>query len=135
MLMVRYHPDRSIPESVTFAESRFRREPLATEDILSDMSTFLAIASALFGAKPKLELISVPICCAWLGSRHASIPALQPVCSRPSLGAFGRPLEASSVTSVDVTARANGLRKNCYRDHDGRPKIDANSVADEVRAG
>ena len=45
MLMVCHHLDKSIPEDVAFAESRIRRETIATEDILHDMGAFSIIAS------------------------------------------------------------------------------------------
>ena len=45
MLMVCHHLDKSIPEDVTFAESRIRRETIAAEDILHDMGAFSIIAS------------------------------------------------------------------------------------------
>ncbi|MDT0682746.1 urease subunit alpha [Roseicyclus sp. F158] len=45
MLMVCHHLDRSIPEDVSFAESRIRKETIAAEDILHDMGAFSIIAS------------------------------------------------------------------------------------------
>ena len=38
MLMVCHHLDKSIPEDVAFAESRIRKETIAAEDILHDLS-------------------------------------------------------------------------------------------------
>ncbi|WP_102108519.1 urease subunit alpha [Oceaniglobus roseus] len=45
MLMVCHHLDRSIPEDVSFAESRIRKETIAAEDILHDVGAFSIIAS------------------------------------------------------------------------------------------
>ncbi len=45
MLMVCHHLDRRVPEDVSFAESRIRRETIAAEDILHDMGAFSIISS------------------------------------------------------------------------------------------
>ncbi len=45
MLMVCHHLDPKIPEDVAFAESRIRRETIAAEDILHDLSAFSIIAA------------------------------------------------------------------------------------------
>jgi urease subunit alpha len=45
MLMVCHHLDRRIPEDVSFAESRIRRETIAAEDILHDLGAFSMISS------------------------------------------------------------------------------------------
>ena len=45
MLMVCHHLSPSIPEDVSFAESRIRRETIAAEDILHDLGAFSMIAS------------------------------------------------------------------------------------------
>ncbi len=45
MLMVCHHLSKSIPEDVSFAESRIRRETIAAEDILHDLGAFSIIAS------------------------------------------------------------------------------------------
>ena len=45
MLMVCHHLDAKIPEDVSFAESRIRRETIAAEDILHDLGAFSMIAS------------------------------------------------------------------------------------------
>jgi len=45
MLMVCHHLDPDIPEDVSFAESRIRKETIAAEDILHDMGAFSIIAS------------------------------------------------------------------------------------------
>ena len=45
MLMVCHHLDSRIPEDVSFAESRIRRETIAAEDILHDLGAFSMITS------------------------------------------------------------------------------------------
>ena len=45
MLMVCHHLDPNIAEDVAFAESRIRRETIASEDILHDLGAFSMIAS------------------------------------------------------------------------------------------
>ncbi len=45
MLMHCHHLDPDIPEDVSFAESRIRRETMAAEDVLHDMGAFSIIAS------------------------------------------------------------------------------------------
>lgn len=45
MLMVCHHLSPSIPEDVSFAESRIRRETIAAEDILHDLGAFSMISS------------------------------------------------------------------------------------------
>ncbi len=45
MLMVCHHLDPNIPEDVSFAESRIRRETIAAEDILHDIGAFSMISS------------------------------------------------------------------------------------------
>ena len=45
MLMVCHHLDSKIPEDVSFAESRIRRETIAAEDILHDLGAFSMLAS------------------------------------------------------------------------------------------
>ncbi len=45
MLMVCHHLDPDIPEDVSFAESRIRRETIAAEDILHDLGAFSMISS------------------------------------------------------------------------------------------
>jgi len=45
MLMVCHHLDKNIPEDVSFAESRIRKETIAAEDILHDMGALSIIAS------------------------------------------------------------------------------------------
>jgi urease alpha subunit len=45
MLMVCHHLDKSIPEDVSFAESRIRKETIAAEDILHDMGAISIVSS------------------------------------------------------------------------------------------
>lgn len=45
MLMVCHHLDPNIPEDVSFADSRIRKETIAAEDILHDLGAFSMIAS------------------------------------------------------------------------------------------
>jgi urease subunit alpha len=45
MLMVCHHLDPNIPEDISFAESRIRRETIAAEDILHDLGAFSMISS------------------------------------------------------------------------------------------
>jgi urease subunit alpha len=45
MLMVCHHLDPRIPEDVSFAESRIRRETIAAEDILHDLGAFSMMSS------------------------------------------------------------------------------------------
>jgi urease subunit alpha len=45
MLMVCHHLDSRIPEDLSFAESRIRKETIAAEDILHDMGAFSMISS------------------------------------------------------------------------------------------
>jgi urease subunit alpha len=65
--------------------------------------------TAFFGVKPEMVLIGGTIACAQMGDPNASIPTPQPVYSRPMFGAFGRSLEASSVTFVSQAAEAAGI--------------------------
>ena len=45
MLMVCHHLDTNIPEDVAFADSRIRKETIASEDILHDLGAFSMISS------------------------------------------------------------------------------------------
>jgi urease subunit alpha len=45
MLMVCHHLDRSVPEDVSFADSRIRPETIAAEDILHDLGVFSMMSS------------------------------------------------------------------------------------------
>ncbi|MEM0942592.1 MAG: urease subunit alpha [Pseudomonadota bacterium] len=64
---------------------------------------------AFFGVKPEMVLVGGTIACAQMGDPNASIPTPQPVYTRPMFGAFGRSLEASSVTFVSAAAQAEGI--------------------------
>ncbi|MEO0362103.1 MAG: urease subunit alpha, partial [Pseudomonadota bacterium] len=64
---------------------------------------------AFFGVKPEMVLVGGTIACAQMGDPNASIPTPQPVYTRPMFGAFGRSLEASSVTFVSEAAQADGI--------------------------
>lgn len=66
-------------------------------------------APAFFGVKPEMVLIGGTIAVAQMGDPNASIPTPQPVYTRPMFGAFGRSLEASSVTFVSAAAQADGI--------------------------
>jgi urease len=45
MLMVCHHLDKSIPEDISFAESRIRGETVAAEDVLHDVGAISMISS------------------------------------------------------------------------------------------
>ena len=45
MLMVCHHLDKSIPEDLSFAESRIRAETVAAEDVLHDLGAISMISS------------------------------------------------------------------------------------------
>lgn len=45
MLMVCHHLDKSVPEDVSFADSRIRPETIAAEDVLHDMGVFSMMSS------------------------------------------------------------------------------------------
>ena len=64
---------------------------------------------AFFGVKPDLVLKCGTIASAAMGDPNASIPTPQPVHYRPMFGAFGRSLQASSVTFVSKAAAENGI--------------------------
>ena len=64
---------------------------------------------AFFGVKPEMVLVGGTIACAQMGDPNASIPTPQPVYTRPMFGAFGRSLEASSVTFVSAAAADDGI--------------------------
>jgi urease subunit alpha len=89
-----------------------------------------------------------------MGDPNASIPTPQPVYTRPMWGAYGRSLEASSVTFVSQAAQSDGIRdrlglaKHTLAVHDTRsgigkaamklnattPRIEVNPETYEVRA-
>lgn len=108
---------------------------------------------AFFGVKPEMVLLGGTIACAQMGDPNASIPTPQPVYTRPMFGAFGRSLEASSVTFVSAAAQAAGignslgLRKQTAEVrgtrgigkadmvmNDATPEIEVNPETYEVRA-
>ena len=64
---------------------------------------------AFFGAKPEMILVGGSIACAQMGDPNGSIPA-QPFYTRPMFGAFGRALEAASVSFVSAAAQADDVR-------------------------
>jgi urease subunit alpha len=64
---------------------------------------------AFFGAKPEMILVGGTIACAQMGDPNGSIPA-QPFYTRPMFGAFGRSLEAGSVSFVSAAAQAEDVR-------------------------
>src|SRR6202167_2390478 len=64
---------------------------------------------AFFGVKPDLVIKSGVIAAALMGDPNASIPTPQPVHYRPMFGAFGRALQASSVTFLPTAAIEKGL--------------------------
>ena len=45
MVMITHHLNASIPEDIAFADSRIRKETIATEDVLQDMGVFSMISS------------------------------------------------------------------------------------------
>ncbi len=62
-----------------------------------------------FGVKPDLVIKSGTITAAAMGDPNASIPTPQPVHYRPMFGAFGKSLEASSVSFISAAAAEAGL--------------------------
>ncbi|HVI52843.1 MAG TPA: urease subunit alpha [Candidatus Sulfotelmatobacter sp.] len=64
---------------------------------------------AFFGVKPDLVLKCGTIAAAAMGDPNASIPTPQPIHYRPMFGAFGRSLQASSVTFVSKAAAEDGI--------------------------
>jgi urease subunit alpha len=64
---------------------------------------------AFFGVKPDVVLKSGTIAAALMGDPNASIPTPQPVHYRPMFGAFGKALQASSVTFLPAAAIERGL--------------------------
>jgi urease subunit alpha len=83
---------------------------------------------AFFGVKPKLVIKGGAIIAAAMGDPNASIPTPQPVHYRPMFGAFGKALQATSVTFVSKAAIENDVR--------GRLGLDKACIAVEnVRGG
>ena len=108
---------------------------------------------AFFGVKPEMILIGGTIAAAQMGDPNASIPTPQPVYTRPMFGAFGRSLEASSVTFVSAAAQDAGIAdslglakktlavrntrnigKADMKLNDAMPHIEVNPETYEVRA-
>jgi urease subunit alpha len=109
---------------------------------------------AFFGVKPDMVLKCGMIAAAIMGDPNASIPTPQPQYYRPMFGAFGRALQASSVTFVSGAAAAGnlgwdlglrrpllpvkntrgGIGKRSMKLNDLTPDIDVNPETYEVRA-
>jgi urease subunit alpha len=64
---------------------------------------------AFFGAKPDMVIKGGMIVAAQMGDPNASIPTPQPVHTRPMFGAFGRAMQATSVTFVSKAGMNAGL--------------------------
>ena len=64
---------------------------------------------AFFGVKPDMVIKGGAIAASLMGDPNASIPTPQPVHYRPMFGAFGRALEATSVTFVSKAAIDEGI--------------------------
>src|SRR5438105_4376645 len=64
---------------------------------------------AFFGVKPDLVLKAGTIAAALMGDPNASIPTTQPYHYRPICGAFGRALQATSVTCLPTVAIDRGI--------------------------
>ncbi len=62
---------------------------------------------AFFGVKPDMVLKAGTIAAALMGDPNASIPTPQPVHYRPMFGAYGRSMQASSLTFVSKAALEN----------------------------
>ena len=109
---------------------------------------------AFFGVKPDLILKCGTIAAAVMGDPNASIPTPQPQYFRPMFGAFGKALQASSVTFVsgaaaDSTLAADlglqrqllavsntrgGIGKHSMKLNFATPKVEVNPETYEVRA-
>ncbi|PWC90019.1 urease subunit alpha [Azospirillum sp. TSO5] len=108
---------------------------------------------AFFGVKPDMVIKCGTIAAALMGDPNASIPTPQPVHYRPMFGAFGRSLQASSVTFVSAKAlelevgRQLGLHRELIAvqgtrtvgkkdmiHNDATPHIEVDSETYEVRA-
>ncbi|KAA5602397.1 urease subunit alpha [Blastochloris sulfoviridis] len=66
---------------------------------------------AFFGVKPDLVIKGGMIAAAPMGDPNASIPTPQPVHYRPMFGAFGKAVEATSLTFVSKAALDGGLKQ------------------------
>ncbi|SMF81332.1 urease subunit alpha [Azospirillum oryzae] len=108
---------------------------------------------AFFGVKPDMVIKCGTIAAALMGDPNASIPTPQPVHYRPMFGAFGRAMQASSVTFVSAKAmelevgRQLGLHRELIAVHgtrtvgkkdmihnDATPHIEVDPETYEVRA-
>ncbi|WP_042696189.1 urease subunit alpha [Azospirillum sp. B506] len=108
---------------------------------------------AFFGVKPDMVIKCGTIAAALMGDPNASIPTPQPVHYRPMFGAFGRAMQASSVTFVSAKAlelevgrqlglhreliAVRGTRSVGKRDmihNDATPHIEVDPETYEVRA-
>ncbi|MCG6122396.1 MAG: urease subunit alpha [Microvirga sp.] len=89
---------------------------------------------AFFGVKPKLVIKGGAIIAAAMGDPNASIPTPQPVHYRPMFGAFGKALQATSLTFVSQAAMARdvrgrlGLGKECVAVENVRSGISKKSM-------
>ncbi|WP_353859236.1 urease subunit alpha [Azospirillum formosense] len=108
---------------------------------------------AFFGVKPDMVLKAGTIAAALMGDPNASIPTPQPVHYRPMFGAYGRSLQASSLTFVSKLSLENealrslGLRRELVAvtgvraigkkqmiHNDSTPHIEVDPETYEVRA-
>jgi urease subunit alpha len=108
---------------------------------------------AFFGAKPEMVLIGGCIVVAQMGDPNASIPAPQPVHTRPMFGAFGGSLTRNAVTFVSQAAeeadiraayglaketlavrQTRGIGKRDMKLNDATPVIEVDPETYEVRA-
>ena len=108
---------------------------------------------AFFGVKPDMVLKAGTIAAALMGDPNASIPTPQPVHYRPMFGAYGRAMQASSLTFVSKLSlenealRALGLRRELVAvtgvraigkkqmiHNDSTPHIEVDPETYEVRA-
>ena len=108
---------------------------------------------AFFGVKPDMVLKAGTIAAALMGDPNASIPTPQPVHYRPMFGAYGRAMQASSLTFVSKLSLENealrslGLRRELVAvtgvraigkkqmiHNDSTPHIEVDPETYEVRA-
>ena len=108
---------------------------------------------AFFGGKPDMVLKAGTIAAALMGDPNASIPTPQPVHYRPMFGAYGRTMQASSLTFVSKLSLENealrslGLRRELVAvtgvraigkkqmiHNDSTPHIEVDPETYEVRA-
>ncbi|TWA59696.1 urease subunit alpha [Azospirillum baldaniorum] len=108
---------------------------------------------AFFGVKPDMVLKAGSIAAALMGDPNASIPTPQPVHYRPMFGAYGRAMQASSLTFVSKLSLENealrslGLRRELVAvtgvraigkkqmiHNDSTPHIEVDPETYEVRA-